>query len=574
MSGVTHEAPTVGIGRLLQEGSQFEVPHHQRDYAWTEDEIEQLFSDVLAAMDENQSEYFVGLMVFMPKNDKEFYILDGQQRLATVTIILAAIRSWLKARGFDRDAEQIQREFIAVREYGEEEEEARLILNENNNPYFQQFVVKESPTSEVLSTLDGMRRYDTSRKLLQAILFCRDRIDSIAREAGNADEVKARKLFSIVQYFRDSVKIVRLTVSDEANAYTVFETLNDRGLALSVLDLVKNYMFGKASSGNRLRDLKNQWAQMLATLSDVPADDFLKVWWTSRYGRIQKTQLFPKFKQQIGTWESVRATMNDMLKAAEYYAALGLPDDPVWHRISLSLQGRERIGALKLLGAKQVHPVLLAAVERFSERELERLLRLLEVLIVRYQLIGGGRTGRLEILCASLAHKIWQREVTNAAQAFQEVRPLYLSDDEFREAFQYKQERNNQKASWILKKLEIQARQRQHNAITARELEPGRSLTLEHIFPRSPGHNWSTLLRADPAFAEECTYRLGNMCLLTGVNRALGNAGFEEKKEVYAQSDLLLTRRVAEFDTWNRETVDKRQREMARLAVALWRFDV
>jgi uncharacterized protein with ParB-like and HNH nuclease domain len=132
MNDSSFEAPTVGIGRLLREG-RFFVPHHQRDYSWTEDEIDQLFVDIGEARASKQPEYFIGLMVFMTQGQREFRILDGQQRLATTVIVLSAVRSWLKARGYDEDAPQIQSDFIAARELGRGDVEPRLVLNQNNN---------------------------------------------------------------------------------------------------------------------------------------------------------------------------------------------------------------------------------------------------------------------------------------------------------------------------------------------------------------------------------------------------------------------------------------------------------
>jgi hypothetical protein len=137
------EAPTVGIGRLLKEDGRFFIPHHQRDYSWTVDELEQLFGDIKDAQDSNQSEYFIGLMVFMPEGERKFTILDGQQRLATTIVIMAAIRSWLTARGYRDDANQIQEHYVALREYGRQDWEPSLVLNESNNDTFERHVVRE-----------------------------------------------------------------------------------------------------------------------------------------------------------------------------------------------------------------------------------------------------------------------------------------------------------------------------------------------------------------------------------------------------------------------------------------------
>ena len=134
MNGVSFEAPTLGVGRLLSEGSRFFVPHHQRDYSWTEDEIEQLFNDIEEARAANHDEYFIGLMVFMHKDTLQYTILDGQQRLATTTIILSAVRTWLRARGLMQDSDQIQSTYLAARRLGSSDFEPRLVLTHVNQP--------------------------------------------------------------------------------------------------------------------------------------------------------------------------------------------------------------------------------------------------------------------------------------------------------------------------------------------------------------------------------------------------------------------------------------------------------
>ena len=179
--GSPFEAPTVGIGRLLKEGGRFVVPHHQRDYSWREDEIEQLFADIEEARSNGQDEYFVGLMVFMHRGTQDhFTILDGQQRVATAIIILASIRTWLRARDLERDADKIQEDFIAGRELGEQDLRPRLILNENNHQVFLESVVREAPTEEIEAALKGLKKHDSNRRLLEAILVCRKRVEGIA----------------------------------------------------------------------------------------------------------------------------------------------------------------------------------------------------------------------------------------------------------------------------------------------------------------------------------------------------------------------------------------------------------
>ena len=423
-----------------------------------------------------------------------------------------------------------------------------------------------APIEDIRKELALVKRYDPNRRLLEAAIFCRQKVDEIASSAQNAN-AGAEALYGWVRYFEDSVKVVRLNVSNEANAYTVFETLNYRGLDLNVVDLVKNYLFGRASGATLLRDIQTRWTQMLANLANVRADDFLKTWWTSRNGRVQVPQLFSQFKTQVSTPAHVGSVSKDMLTASEQYAALEVADDPLWS--SFSAISRERIRSLKLLGSLQVHPILLSALAKFNQQETERLLRLLEVLIVRYQLIGGGRTGRLEISCAKLANDIYKGRCRNTSQALTLLKDIFPPDKEFKEAFKTKQERNSQKARYILSNLERQERMK---ANLSAELEPSLSLTLEHILPKSPDPSWNPTLKKDPTFHEDCTYRIGNLCLLSGVNRALGARSFDNKKAFYRTSEILLTKGVTRFELWNRQSVEQRQVYLAELAVAFWRF--
>jgi hypothetical protein len=369
---------------------------------------------------------------------------------------------------------------------------------------------------------------------------------------------------------RDKVGAVKLVVPNEEMAYTIFETLNDRGLEASPLDLVKNHLFAKAAahSSGRVRLMETRWAQMIQTLANVRVDHFLKTFWTSRHGRIRTRNLFETFKRQYPDTDAANDLSIDMLSASEQYAALETADDPVWAPYSAETRGLVRV--LKIIGSQQAHPVILAALARFDAAEMERLLRLLEVCIVRYLHIGGGNTGRLETTFAILARRIFDEEITTALAAYAELSNVYPSDPEFRQAFLTKEEENNQKAQYYLRRLEIEARRIAAGAMPG-ELEPG-TLTVEHILPRNPGMEWETVTASDPDLVEDRAFRLGNLCLLTEVNRRLAREAFSEKAKAYAVSELHTTREIASHNEWGRRQIEQRQAKMASAAVAVWRF--
>jgi Protein of unknown function (DUF1524) len=226
---------------------------------------------------------------------------------------------------------------------------------------------------------------------------------------------------------------------------------------------------------------------------------------------------------------------------------------------------------LKVLGWQIFYPVTLAALARFSLTEMPRLLHLIEVIIVRHLLTMSGSTGKLETSAAILAGKIYSCEIDTATQAFQELKDYYPSDHDFKQFFATKSENSNQKAQYLLRCIEMEAI-RQQQQKTADELSPG-MLTIEHILPRNPGDKWSSVIINDPNIVDDCSIRVGNMCLLPECgNVKAGGQEFAEKKKVFEKSLLITTRAVAEHSDWNRQSIDHHQAYLAKLAATAWRF--
>ena len=565
------EAPTTGLGKLLSE-NRFYVPTHQRDYRWDEERVKKLFDDLIEAMERGDEFYFIGLMVFMRSPDEQLRVLDGQQRLATALIIFSAIRAWFgSTEGESETSTLIQRDFIGRSEYGETTVRPKLILNTNNDNRFQRFVVSGSPLSEVKKEHAKLSRYAPNYDLLASIVYCHERVVDIASRAANESAAK-KYLFDFIKFIRDSVIVVRLTVPSEANAFRVFETLNDRGLDLSAVDLIKNHLFGLAYETSRsiLKNVENRWSQLTHELTDARESDFLRVYWTSRYGRTQLDDVFEEVRNRIKTGSDAAKLSEDMLEAADHYTALDASDSQVWS--SFSQKTRAGIRSLGILSAKQVRPVILAAIGRFPTHEFEKLLWLLEVVTVRWQIIGGGRTGAIEISCARLAQRIWDREVCTTAEARSALANIYTNDAEFRTNFETKGGLTNQKTLYLLAAIEAEERGRNLQA-GAGEFQIGNSLSVEHVLPKSPGQGWERELSEDPDLAAECTLRLGNTCLLTGArNREAARSGFDDKKDIYARSGLEVTRRIGSFDGWGRESIQRQQSWLASRAVAIWRY--
>jgi len=562
------ETPTVGLGQYIRE-TRFTVPHHQRDYSWKEEYVSTFLDDIEAAMAAGDELYFCGLMVLVKSSAPSFQVLDGQQRLATTLMILGAIRNWLGGySAYHKAQTQIEERYLGESDLGEEQVKPKLVLNAANNDVFSRFVIKAVPLSDIEKALSVCKKADRNRALLEAAVYINKRI--IDKGKSFDDPEKAKSYFlHLVTYMNDTVQIVRLVVSGDEAAYTIFETLNDRGMELSPLDLVKNHLFSRAErkGDQSLRDLEGRWTEMMTLLSTVKADSFLRAFWASRRGALEGSKLFKQFKKEYTDPSAAYNVSLDMRSAAERYVALTDQEDPVW--APYGEKARDSVNALSIIGASQLHPVLLAALDKFDNHEMTRLLRLLEVIAVRYQLVSRGRPGRIESLGARLAKAITDGAVKTASVALTELRELYIPDDQFRSEFTSKTERESKKAAYLLRGLEHQALVRANDP-HQNETRP-HLVTIEHILPKSPGKGWPDTLRKETDLHNDLLFRLGNLCLLDN-NNSVGNKEFDEKKKQYGNSKLLTTKSVADYATWDENSISHRQQLLAGYAVSEWRF--
>jgi len=565
------DAQTQGIGELIEHRRLFRVPDHQRDFAWAaDDEVEQYLDDIIRAFAEGDTDYFLGLIVLIkPLEGGVWEILDGQQRLATTTMTYAAIREWLYAAGFEKDAGKIQSEFIGVSELGQSQDRARLTLNINNRDGFEKLVVNRCNDDTLEAKRDNAGKFSSERRMIDAAIACRKRVRKLAADVGGTPDEQAGKLFRLAEYARDNVKVVVMNVASTVNAYVIFESLNDRGLDLSVLDLVKNHLFGLANA--RLAEVQSSWSQMAANLGDRPADDFLKVYWTSRFGRIQRGRLFDEWRRKFDSLSNGKVVgfARELATAADRFAALDIPDHDVWD--GYSNECRRLLGNLGILGNRQVRPIILAAIDRFTPQRMERLLRHLVTLTVRYQTVGKRRTGLLEIAAARAALGISTGQLNTPKKVWSSLAHLVPGDDDFQRDMMEYSEAKPARARYMLSELENVAYRLEHDGANP-EFVPSEDLTLEHVFPRNPSDAWQDQIRATPQLRDQ-VHRLGNLCLLAErPNREVGSSGFDRKsRAVYGNSNLLLTSRIAtDFDAWTPASINHRQDQLSDLAIGTW----
>lgn len=564
-----NDPSTIGLGALIK-SQRFQIPKHQRDFKWDDELIRQFFTDIEEAMDRGEDSYFVGLMVFQNSPDGDLIVLDGQQRITTCLLLFSAIRNWLSeciSQDIKNEAIKVEEWFLGASELGQTTPSPKLTLNAMNNPDFVKYVVGKEQTSESLDKeIKALSAKHRRRHLLLGVRSAKSIVSGKASDF-KSEEAAANFFYSFVGFLRDKVRVVSLTVPTDGAAYSIFETLNDRGLTLAPLDLIKNLVFSRIDGNKnfKLDHAQDRWTEMLALLQNVDPNKFIRVFWLANHDLVQGPKIFSEFKETYKTASAANEASKSLRTAAEYYAGLSNPDDPIWS--THTNKTRRILSSLNVIGATQVHPVLLAMLQKqFAATQLEDTVRALETVLVRYQLVGTGRPGTLERLGAKVAKQITDGKITRPAQIRAAYKEIMTSDEEFTSAFSRFSEPTASKCHYLLARIEAHEKSRAGGEV---EQIP-ENATVEHIMPKRPGSEWDEVMGNDKDILEDCLHRLGNLCLLS--KDRLGNSGFEAKSKEYAKSSYEITKRVSQFNTYSRDLVDVRQREMAKAAKAIWRF--
>lgn len=544
------------FSRLMGNGLHYEVPKYQRDYAWDKEQWSDFWYDLMQMIEENDSHY-MGYLVLQTIDDRNYQIIDGQQRLTTICIlILAVVDTLRKLPGTEKEqndnqkrAANIHSTYIGNMDMLTLTSVNKLVLNRNNDHFYRTY----------LSSLQEMpkRGLKISEKLLKSAF-------ETFKVYVESKYKTAETLILFIDKLVNNIFFTVITVTDELNAFKVFETLNARGVQLSSSDLLKNYIFSVANTHGlhhiRLDELEHIWAEIADILKEFQISEYLRFYWNSTHKTVRKNQLYKTIRNEIKTPEKAFALLRDMRKKADIFMALRSPDDEMWRNHQ---DISENIGLLKLFNVIQPLPLLMSAYSNLSEKEFSSLLAKIVVISFRYNVICGKNPNELE----SAYNKLTLDINKTKSYKIEDIKiGIYISDEEFEQTFTYKEfiynSRNNQIAKYILAKIE--------------NFESGASVditnsTLEHILPDNPNDTWQW----DDVKIQQFHYRLGNMTLLEAVkNRDLGNISFSEKKAIYKKSTVPMTCAIGNFDSeeWTERHIEQRQKNMASKAKGIWKI--
>ncbi|WP_300550130.1 DUF262 domain-containing HNH endonuclease family protein [Roseovarius sp.] len=550
----------IGIAKIFADFA-LSIPPHQRDYAWTDEEVKQLFSDIEAAYRAG-AEYFLGTIVAIEDNNSgEHSVVDGQQRLTTTYLLLTAIRNYLVREGVGKEISTSLQTSYLFKSDRREGFKQRLSLNTDDRAYFEQLTAEDHGEG-VWPPAENR----TSHKLLKNAYFqAAQRVDVIANSVSGVDAPDT--LNNWIDYLEKSAQVILLRAHDEARAFKMFETLNDRGLRTSQADLVKSYLFGLADP--QIGVAQSKWSNMLENLQELGDDDpqvsFLRHYLIAFSGFVRADGVYEAIQKRYKSESSSVAFLTALASMSRIYTATFNADNEFWNDYSPS--ARKYLEDFNFFDLKPMRPLLLAIAAKFTKKEFEKSIKLLTSLSVRLILSARTRSGVNEQAFAEAAIKIERAEISNCDGLIATLNKIFLSDKEFEEIFREARVSKAAFARFILRELEhnVTPNKGEEEWVNA---DPSQ-ITLEHILPKSlPASGWETF--DDDTHSGNKT-RLGNLCLLKrSENNGMSNESFAAKKEIFEKSSLTTTAELGKYDTWSPHQIAERQKEMAKQAVNTW----
>lgn len=558
-SGVSSQISTFvyGIGHLISD-RMLAIPDYQRSYSWTDDEVSELWHDLQRELGRESKEYFLGSVVTTSTSAPRQQIIDGQQRMATVTLLYSAMRDIFNGRSDER-ATDVEREFLGKKNMSTRKLEPLLTLNAEDNDVFQRVLARD---------VEGARRVaaqDSHRRILAAYDLLHEK--QLALIEGLPAENWQKPLVDLHEFVRNCAKVIEVNVSNENRAFVIFETLNDRGLNLSTADLLKGHIFGISES--RLEEAKNSWARAMAPFAGqrdgADTDTFLRHYWASSRGVARVKALFSEIRREVVTPELAVDLARDLSQSAPLWVNMFDRDSDYWK--SATDDVKDSLETLAQLKVEQCRPLLLAAMRSFSRAEVEVLLGLIVAWSIRWFVVGGGSAGVTERLYAESARDVSSGKLTSSQEIAGRFIDRVPSDRLFEEAFALNTVRRGWLARYYLARLEREA-----SAVAQPELVVNTNkaeLNLEHVLARNARReDWPAF--TDDEFSDKKLV-IGNQVLLRqSENESLGNGSFESKRAVLAGSSLLLTAEVGACADWTPTEIDSRGKRLAKLAVGVW----
>lgn len=535
----------------------FSIPVYQRDYNWQEKQCKQLFKDILTAGENKEiSSHFIGSIVYIHEGvyeigEKEFSVIDGQQRMITITLLFIALYHKLKENN-SKEADKIY-ELYLINKFSEKEVNLKLVPPEENLNILIKVLENKFNELENYRDRNLVKNYSYFKKELTK--FSDSEIQNII--------VGIDKLIY--------VNIALENGKDDPQR--IFESLNSTGLDLSQGDLIRNYILMDLDRKEQNRIYKNFWIPIennckVSDGNEVKnyVSDFIRDYLTLKRGEIPvKAKVFEEFKMFYDNPDDLK--LEELKNYSVKYSHIIKPyleeDEDI----------REELKNLKTLDQVVINPFLIGILKDYKEDKLDRkdllnILKLLQSYIWR-RFITEKPSNLLNKLFQGMYLKISKKE--NYYTATEEIllAQEFPTNEELKESLKTKNVyKNKERLKYVFRKIENY----NHNELIDFDND---KITIEHIFPQRPSKTWKELYTDEELEEMKALKNTISNLTLTGSNVKLGNKTFlykrDQKIHGYRDSKLYLNSYLGKLERWDLQTMKDRFEILFNDIIKIWK---
>jgi Uncharacterized conserved protein len=547
------EAKECKVQDILTENKKFIIPSYQRPYSWTIDNAEQLIDDIYESSQSNESEYFIGSMICINKGQNQYEVVDGQQRLTTLSIIVSELKKLITIQGIKDD---LQKRVLPIDVYSDEADEPRLIVRKKEYDLYKYYILQD------LKDYKPEKPSDTDLVFISNSEAVRNYLSKLTDDT----------LKTLAKYILQNVYIVFVQTDDFSSSFRLFNVLNSRGLPLSNADLLKNALFESASLHNKKPEqIDSAWSQIEDMVGVSRLDKFLTLHKLSekkdRDRVLQKG--FESFIENLqDQFDGDAIAMSLMLVSSSKHYAKILEND--FEHPSI----RRKIASLSNLGVDEWIPPVMAFMNRmarscdFTMDDFSQFITSFEKVYMHGWLKKQIKSQR-EMVCYSALvainnHMNLSSIINQIIQHADNTGFINALDDDLYEP------RPNQVNLIKAILLRLDMEQQDESVI---KTYTGR-ITIEHILPQSLVNDY-WLHRFEPHEHANWLHKIGNLTLISGTkNSEAQHSDFIKKKAIYeklnSKSSFDLTKDVCKSEQWSIVELRIRHESMKSQLKKLW----
>ena len=547
------------ITKLFSESDTvFSIPVYQRDYNWQEKQCQRLFKDILqTGKNEKVSSYFLGSIVYIHDGiygvgEKEFHVIDGQQRMTTLTLLFLAIYFKLKGTILAKDADKIYNQYV-VNPYSEKEIKLKLLPPEEN------LYILNKISHNKFNELEAFQ----DRNMLKNYLFFEKELENLS--------------FDDMKHLSNGIeKLIYIDIALEKgkdDPQKIFESLNSTGLDLSQGDLIRNYILMDLERGEQNRIYKEIWIPIennckVSDGSEITSyvSDFIRDYLTLKTEKISsKPKVFETFKAYYEKENDEK--LEDMKKYSEAYSYIIKPS------LEKDRDIQRELDYLKSLDKTVINTFLIGILKDYKDNILEK-----DELVNMFILLQSYLWRRyITEKPTNALNKIFQGmygKISRSGNYYENLVDVLMAEDfptdeELESALKLKNVyKDKEKLNYVFKKLENY----NHNELIDFENE---KITIEHIFPQKPNKAWKENY-SDNELEQMISFKdtISNLTL-TGSNSNLSNKAFHEKRDDevhgYRNSKLYMNKYLGRLEEWNLLSMEARFESLYDDIIKIWK---